>query len=142
MKTFVRSMVNSIKFVDFLLFNVDFDSILAIVLLGEPVQWERSLQVITDLLLTDGNPNVIPSEVKNGREHIPLIACNRDLVFKAAADLPRFGHGAFLTCLEALYKVKDRNTWRKKDKVKERPFLLTFRLESEWKRFEIYVVRW
>ncbi|CAF3482867.1 unnamed protein product [Rotaria sp. Silwood1] len=27
-----------------------------------------------------------------------------DLVFKAAADLPRFGHGAFLTCLETLYK--------------------------------------
>ncbi|CAF4647889.1 unnamed protein product, partial [Rotaria sp. Silwood2] len=25
-------------------------------------------------------------------------------VFKAAADLPRFGHGAFLTCLETLYK--------------------------------------
>jgi len=82
----------------------NFRPIDAIVLLGEPVQWERSLQVITDLLLTDGNPNVIPSEVKNGREHIPLIACNRDLVFKAAADLPRFGHGAFLTCLEALYK--------------------------------------
>jgi len=39
-------------------------------------------------------------------DHIPIIACNRDLVFKAAADLPRFGHGAFLTCLEALYKVK------------------------------------
>lgn len=89
---------------------MDFYSILAVVLLGEPVQWERSLQVITDLLLTDGNPNVIPNEMKNGREHIPIIACNRDLVFKAAADLPRFGHGAFLTCLEALYKVNERNT--------------------------------
>jgi ribonucleotide monophosphatase NagD (HAD superfamily) len=78
---------------------------LAIVLLGEPVQWERSLQVITDLLLTDGNPGVIPNDSKADRDHIPIIACNRDLVFKAAADLPRFGHGAFLTCLEALYKV-------------------------------------
>ncbi len=80
---------------------------LAIVLLGEPVQWERSLQVITDLLLTDGNPNVIPTDSNTDRDHIPIIACNRDLVFKAAADLPRFGHGAFLTCLEALYKVKN-----------------------------------
>jgi ribonucleotide monophosphatase NagD (HAD superfamily) len=78
---------------------------LAIVLLGEPVQWERSLQVITDLLLTDGNPGVIPSDSNSDHDHIPIIACNRDLVFKAAADLPRFGHGAFLTCLEALYKV-------------------------------------
>lgn len=88
---------------------------LAIVLLGEPVQWERSLQVITDLLLTDGHPGVIPSDTgKLDREHIPIIACNRDLVFKAAADLPRFGHGAFLTCLEALYKVRKRKSFIRK----------------------------
>jgi ribonucleotide monophosphatase NagD (HAD superfamily) len=80
---------------------------LGIVLLGEPVQWERSLQVITDLLLTDGNPGVIPTDSNGDRDHIPIIACNKDLVFKAAADLPRFGHGAFLTCLEALYKVNN-----------------------------------
>lgn len=78
---------------------------LAIVLLGEPVQWERSLQVMTDLLLTDGNPAIVPTDSDVNRGHIPIIACNRDLVFKAAADLPRFGHGAFLTCLETLYKV-------------------------------------
>ncbi|CAF0875069.1 unnamed protein product [Adineta ricciae] len=82
----------------------NFRPIDGIVLLGEPVQWERSLQVITDLLLTDGNPGVIPDDCNLDRDHIPIIACNRDLVFKAAADLPRFGHGAFLTCLEALYR--------------------------------------
>lgn len=92
---------------------------LAIVLLGEPVQWERSLQVITDLLLTDGNPNVIPTELKTDREHIPVIACNRDLVFKAAADLPRFGHGAFLTCLEALYKVNENAERQRKRRTNE-----------------------
>ena len=37
--------------------------------------------------------------------HLPIIACNKDLTFKGAAALPRFGHGAFLECLEALYKV-------------------------------------
>ena len=78
---------------------------LAIVLLGEPINWESALQVITDLLLTDGNPAIVPDDQPTNRDHIPVIACNRDLVFKAAADLPRFGHGAFLTCLEALYKV-------------------------------------
>ncbi|CAF4522693.1 unnamed protein product [Rotaria sp. Silwood2] len=82
----------------------NFRPIDAIVLLGEPIQWERSLQVITDLLLTDGNPAVIPGDWDAERDHIPILACNRDLVFKAAADLPRFGHGAFLTCLETLYK--------------------------------------
>ncbi|CAF4671452.1 unnamed protein product, partial [Rotaria sp. Silwood2] len=76
----------------------------AIVLLGEPIQWERSLQVIIDLLLTDGNPSIIPGDSNTKHDHIPIIACNRYLVFKAAADLSRFGHGAFLTCLETLYK--------------------------------------
>ena len=63
--------------------------------------------MITDLLLTNGNPGVTPADSMVDRDHIPVIACNRDLVFKAAADLPRFGHGAFLTCLEALYKVNN-----------------------------------
>ncbi len=97
-------MVNRIDLIH--IYIIIFCFSLAIVLLGEPVQWERSLQVITDLLLTDGNPGVIPTDSNTNRDHIPIIACNRDLVFKAAADLPRFGHGAFLTCLEALYKVK------------------------------------
>lgn len=78
---------------------------LAVVLLGEPIHWETSLQIITDILLTHGNPNVTPNSSNIGN-HIPIIACNKDLVFKAVADLPRFGHGAFLTCLEALYKVR------------------------------------
>lgn len=77
---------------------------LAIVLLGEPIHWETSLQLITDILLTHGNPRVTSSS-NNVGAHLPVIACNKDLVFKAVADLPRFGHGAFLTCLEALYKV-------------------------------------
>ncbi|CAF3026620.1 unnamed protein product, partial [Rotaria sp. Silwood2] len=84
--------------------NENFQPIEAIVLLGEPIQWERSLQVIIDLLLTDGNPAMVSSDSNTEHDHIPIIACNRDLVFKAAADLPRFGHGAFLTCLETLYK--------------------------------------
>ncbi|CAF3187615.1 unnamed protein product [Rotaria sp. Silwood2] len=82
----------------------NFRPIDAIVLLGEPIQWERSLQVIIDLLLTDGNPAIIPDGSNTEHDHIPIIACNRDLVFKTAADIPRFGHGAFLTYLETLYK--------------------------------------
>ncbi|CAF4403684.1 unnamed protein product, partial [Rotaria magnacalcarata] len=53
---------------------------------------------------SDGNPAIVPETSTIVHDHIPIIACNRDLVFKAAADLPRFGHGAFLTCLETLYK--------------------------------------
>ena len=83
-------------------------SLSAVLLLGEPIHWESSLQVIVDLLLTNGNPAVVDgSGERIDGTHLPVIACNRDLVFKAAADLPRFGHGAFLTCLEVLYKVSD-----------------------------------
>ncbi|CAF0730523.1 unnamed protein product [Adineta steineri] len=89
----------------------DFRPIEAIVLLGEPIHWETSLQIITDILLTHGNPN-ITSNSSNIGDHIPIIACNKDLVFKAVADLPRFGHGAFLTCLEALYKKLSGNDLR------------------------------
>lgn len=77
---------------------------LAIVLFGEPINWETSLQILTDILLTHGNPDMT-SNNSNIDTHIPIVACNKDLVFKAVADLPRFGHGAFLLCLEALYKV-------------------------------------
>ncbi|UJR28131.1 hypothetical protein I4U23_009388 [Adineta vaga] len=103
----------------------NFRPIDAIVLLGEPISWESSLQVITDLLLTDGNPAIVPLDTINNRDHIPVIACNRDLVFKAAADLPRFGHGAFLTCLEALYKNLSGNDLKYKAFV-GKPFEISF----------------
>ncbi len=99
---------------------------LAIVLFGEPIHWETSLQIITDILLTHGNPN-ITSNCSNSNAHIPIIACNKDLVFKAVADLPRFGHGAFLLCLEALYKVCDFLYFEKNN---EEIFLF---LEINWK---------
>lgn len=105
--------------------DTNFRPIDAIVLLGEPISWESSLQVITDLLLTDGNPAVAFVDTTTNRSHIPVIACNRDLVFKAAADLPRFGHGAFLTCLEALYKNLSGNEMQYKAFV-GKPFEISF----------------
>lgn len=81
----------------------DFRPIDAILLLGEPVKWERSLQLLIDVLMTNGDPR---QKFKYMRDpHVPIIACNKDLTFKGAAALPRFGHGAFLECLQALYMV-------------------------------------
>ncbi|KAL1435853.1 hypothetical protein MTO96_010626 [Rhipicephalus appendiculatus] len=59
-----------------------FPRVEAVVLFGEPVR----------LLL----PFLTP--------HLPILACNMDLQWMAEACLPRFGHGAFLVCLENLYK--------------------------------------
>lgn len=74
----------------------------AILLLGEPVRWETSLQLIIDLLVTNGSPLSIP--LSPCKEHIPVIAANTDLIYMSEVPLPRFGHGAFLLSLEVLFK--------------------------------------
>ena len=81
----------------------DFRPIEVIVLLGEPIKWERSLQLLIDVLMTNGDPRQKFKYIRD--PHVPIIACNKDLTFKGAAALPRFGHGAFLECLQALYMV-------------------------------------
>lgn len=74
----------------------------AVVLFGEPVRWETSLQLIMDVLMSNGHPSTAPAGIIY--PHIPVLACNMDLQWMAEACMPRFGHGAFLLCLEALYK--------------------------------------
>ncbi|KDR13978.1 haloacid dehalogenase-like hydrolase domain-containing 5 isoform X1 [Zootermopsis nevadensis] len=83
-------------------FEQYFPRIEAIVLFGEPVRWETSLQLLIDTLMTDG---MLAHPVSHlVYPHIPLLACNMDLQWMAEAWMPRFGHGAFLLCLENLYK--------------------------------------
>ncbi|NXT12310.1 HDHD5 hydrolase, partial [Prunella fulvescens] len=74
----------------------------AVVLFGEPVRWETSLQLIIDVLLTSGYPGN-PYGQEN-YPHIPVLACNMDLMWVAEAQSPRFGHGTFMVCLENIYK--------------------------------------
>ncbi|NXQ91060.1 HDHD5 hydrolase, partial [Nyctibius grandis] len=76
--------------------------ILSVVLFGEPVRWETNLQLIIDVLLTSGYPgNPYHHE---SYPHIPVLACNMDLMWAAEAQSPRFGHGTFMVCLENIYK--------------------------------------
>lgn len=74
----------------------------AIILLCEPVQWETHLQLIIDVLLTGGNPERNPQQLLSS--HIPVVACNTDLMWVAEGKSPRFGHGIFVLCLEEIYK--------------------------------------
>ena len=60
----------------------------AILLLGEPVRWETHLQLIVDLLVTNGSPLSIPQFPL--REHIPVIAANTDLIYMSEVPLPRY----------------------------------------------------
>ncbi|PAA53291.1 hypothetical protein BOX15_Mlig012684g2 [Macrostomum lignano] len=82
--------------------NPDFPRIECIVSIGEPDRWETYLQVLIDLLVTDGKPDIPPEKYPD--THLPILACNLDLVFKAEAPMPRLAHGSFLLCLEALYE--------------------------------------
>ncbi|NXN96610.1 HDHD5 hydrolase, partial [Rhinopomastus cyanomelas] len=79
-----------------------FPTIEGVVLFGEPVRWETSLQLIIDVLLSNGNPGAELQEIPY--PHLPILACNMDLLWMAEAKMPRFGHGTFLLCLETIYK--------------------------------------
>uniref|UniRef100_A0A8C3A928 Zgc:77375 n=1 Tax=Cyclopterus lumpus TaxID=8103 RepID=A0A8C3A928_CYCLU len=67
-----------------------------------PIRWETHLQLIVDILLTNGNLSSVHQPQK--MPHLPLLACNMDLMWMAEAHSPRFGHGTFLVCLENIYK--------------------------------------
>jgi len=83
--------------------DFDFKPIEAIVILGEPLHWEGNLQLIIDTLLCQGIPNFKPLDYPLIQKKIPIYAVNMDLTWKAKAGTPRFGNGAFLLCLEALF---------------------------------------
>ena len=139
-------------------FEKYFPRIEAIVLFGEPIRWETSLQVsvvvhyldigivthqnyiiaiyyyfntqlIVDVLVTNGLPCINPESIPH--PHLPILACNMDLQWMAEAPMPRFGHGAFLLCLEALFK---KVTGRFKNNTQSNPVLgnvqLNFILQS------------
>ncbi|NWX68347.1 HDHD5 hydrolase, partial [Alca torda] len=76
--------------------------LVTVVLFGEPVRWETNLQLIIDVLLTSGYPG--NPYCHENDPHIPVLACNMDLMWVAEAQSPRFGHGTFMVCLENIYK--------------------------------------
>ncbi|UMM27775.1 hypothetical protein L5515_010922 [Caenorhabditis briggsae] len=86
-----------------------FKPVEAIVMLGEPLKWESSLQLLLDCVLTHGRMDtmVFPL-IAGGRrpDQIPLVACNVDLVWMAdvASQLPRIGHGVFIHTLDSIYE--------------------------------------
>lgn len=81
-----------------------FQPIECILLLGEPIGWERNVQITLDVILGRGHPNKRVDDYPLVKNEIPIIAANLDLCWKAAANMPRFGNGAFLLILETFYE--------------------------------------
>jgi len=73
----------------------------AVVLMGEPTNWETNLQLIIDILMTNGSLSNDTSGY--GEQRVPVLACNMDLQWMSEFSQPRFGHGMFLHCLESVY---------------------------------------
>ena len=65
--------------------------------------WKTSLQLIVDILVTNGDPR---TKINNSKKHLPVFVLNKEYFsFKTAVERPRFSNGAFLECLEILYRV-------------------------------------
>lgn len=62
--------------------------LLGILLLGEPIKWESILQLVTDLLVSNGDPSVRLPYIPE--KNIPVIGCNTDLLWMAEAPIPRY----------------------------------------------------
>lgn len=74
----------------------------AIILFGESIRWETSLQLLLDVIKCNGKLDKAP--MKFPEVNLPILACNTDMVWMAEASMPRFGHGTFLHCLESVYE--------------------------------------
>ncbi|XP_023579769.1 haloacid dehalogenase-like hydrolase domain-containing 5 isoform X3 [Octodon degus] len=99
-----------------------------VLLLGEPVRWETSLQLIVDVLLSNGNPGT--GLVTAPYPHLPVLASNMDLLWMAEAKMPRFGHGTFLLCLEAIYQKLTGKELRY-EALMGKPSLLTYQYAEQ-----------
>lgn len=61
--------------------------VLGVLLMGEPVHWEKSFQIIIDILLTNGEPNKLHQNVSASQ--IPVIAVNTDYLWMSEAPNAR-----------------------------------------------------
>lgn len=69
-------------------FEEFFPPIEGVVLFGEPVRWETALQLLIDILMTNGLPTKSPKSTIY--PHLPVLACNMDLQWMAEACMPRY----------------------------------------------------
>ncbi|XP_078198824.1 haloacid dehalogenase-like hydrolase domain-containing 5 isoform X3 [Callithrix jacchus] len=106
----------------------DFAPIEGVLLLGEPVRWETSLQLIMDVLLSNGSPGTRLATAPY--PHLPVLASNVDLLWMAEAKMPRFGHGTFLLCLETIYQKVTGKELRYEG-LMGKPSILTYQYAEE-----------
>lgn len=78
------------------------DKIAAVFMMHEPHNWTEGLQLLCDVLLSDG---VVTREgfTRAEEQVVDLFIANGDFSYSAEFNQPRLTCGALTTCLEALY---------------------------------------
>lgn len=97
--------------------STSYGALQSIVLLNEPERWEINLQLILDLLFSDGFRRKRVELKASNKPHLPIIACGIDLLKTGFSNEssddqfvtqeggpPRIGHGAFLIALEQMFE--------------------------------------
>lgn len=75
----------------------------AIWVFTDPSDWYLDLQLATDVLVGGGVLGRRMEDVPDEAPQVDLFFSNPDLLWANEHSAPRFGQGAFMTCLEALY---------------------------------------
>ncbi|KAL3149471.1 hypothetical protein ABBQ32_002255 [Trebouxia sp. C0010 RCD-2024] len=72
----------------------------AVVVVETPENWHEDLQIICDLLRSNGNINELATDNK---QHVKLFNCNFDFTYAEHFHTARFGPGAFIHLLDVLF---------------------------------------
>jgi len=75
----------------------------AILVTESPLDWWESLQIICDVVRTNGTPQ-LHKTVESFKQQVPIYFSNPDINYKDEYILPRMTLGSFRKCLEVLYK--------------------------------------
>ncbi|KAI0058631.1 HAD-superfamily hydrolase [Artomyces pyxidatus] len=90
---------------------VDFsrEPISAIFVFHDPRNWALDIQVMTDVLLSQGiigGPYIHSStETSKGKPPVKVVFCNPDLQWRSEFERPRLGQGAFRVAFQAVFKA-------------------------------------
>jgi HAD superfamily hydrolase (TIGR01456 family) len=80
------------------------ENIAAVFVMHEPHNWMEGLQLLCDVLLSDGKVTNAGYKRAEEKQEVELFIANGDFSYSASFNQPRITAGAFTLCLQALYK--------------------------------------
>lgn len=74
--------------------------VVAVFVMSDSRDWGRDIQILVDLLLSDGSPN----RSRSGEQVVDVFFSNPDIVFPNEYHIPRLAGGTFCLALKAVYE--------------------------------------